>query len=218
MYQIINIFDRDKSQSYRKRLESKTFTDGAATYLGDTEKMKSNTEFHPDVNDALRVDLQREFQSVSEVAQFCMPYKILGPFINSYKKGDFYGKHVDNVEMQGPTRIDISFTLALSDPDEYEGGELELHLGAKPSTIKLNAGDAIFYPAGTMHQVLPVTGGERLCAVGWMQSRVRDPHKRQMLYELNTTVDRYIKEHGMDETGLSLQSVRGKLTQMWVEY
>ena len=218
MHQVIKIFDKDKALAYREQLKSRTFADGAATYLGNTEKMKSNTEFHPDVNDQFRIDLQRDFQSVPEVAQFCMPYKILGPFVNRYADGDFYGKHVDNVEMQGPTRIDISFTLFLSDPDEYEGGDLELDVGSEPALVKLPAGQAIFYPAGTMHQVMPVTAGERLCAVGWMQSRVRDPHKRQMLYELNTAVDTYIREHGMDETGLSLQSVRGKLTQMWVEY
>jgi PKHD-type hydroxylase len=218
MIRITKLFDKEKALAYRERLASVKFEDGSKTYLGNSEKMKANSEFMPAVEDHLRIDLQQEFFENDMVRKICMPFKMIGPFVNRYSTGDFYGKHCDSVEMQGPSRADISFTLFLSDPDEYADGELEIDNGDTSSKYKLPAGTAIFYPAGSMHQVLPVTEGTRLCAVGWMQSRVKDSFRRNILYELDMVFDEYTGKHGVDDMATSLQSVIVRLKQSWVQY
>ncbi|MSP82258.1 MAG: Fe2+-dependent dioxygenase [Alphaproteobacteria bacterium] len=115
------------------------------------------------------------------------PKRIVTPLYSRYRPGMTYGGHPDNA-MMGPfvdrIRVDLSLTLFLSDPATYDGGELSVDTEYGPKTAKLAAGDAALYPTLYYHEVKPVTRSERLVCVTWIQSLVRDPQRRQMLYDM----------------------------------
>ena len=116
-----------------------------------------------------------------------MPLHLTAPLFARYEPGMRYGAHVDAAVMGpgGSVRTDVSITVFLNDPGEYEGGELALELPGGVRQFKLPAGDAVAYPTFTVHQVNPVTAGRRLVAVTWAQSRVRDPQMREVLFDLH---------------------------------
>jgi PKHD-type hydroxylase len=116
-----------------------------------------------------------------------LPQKIAAPYYARYTKGMHYGNHVDDPVMGPPGqryRSDCSITVFLSSPDEYNGGELVIQTSFGEQKIKLNAGDAVLYPSSSTHRVAEVTRGERIVAVTWLQSSVREPSQRELLYTL----------------------------------
>jgi PKHD-type hydroxylase len=115
------------------------------------------------------------------------PKHIIAPIFSKYDAGMEYPDHVDSAIMDGH-RTDISVTLFLNEPETYEGGELVIDTGNGERSYRLPAGDAVAYPSSTIHRVTRVTRGTRLAAVLWVQSRVRDPRKREILYDLGSTV------------------------------
>ncbi len=119
--------------------------------------------------------------------------RILAPLFNRYTGGGQYGLHVDGSVMSQrgsdqPLRSDVSSTLFLCEPEEYDGGELVVKDTYGEHEAKLPAGDLLIYPSTSLHQVLPVTRGARVCAFFWVQSMVRDDARRSMLYELDRTI------------------------------
>ncbi|MEM1437260.1 MAG: Fe2+-dependent dioxygenase [Pseudomonadota bacterium] len=134
--------------------------------------------------------------------------------VSRYESGMAYGKHFDDAIIAG-IRTDLSFTLFLSPPDLYAGGELELFTSAGSQAIKLPPGCAVLYPTDQLHQVRPVTQGERIAVVGWAQSRVRSAEQRSILADLDT-----ISEHlsdGDSDTLLHLRHIRNRLLRMWMD-
>jgi len=115
-----------------------------------------------------------------------LPVKISMPIYARYSSGMSYGYHVDDPVMGGTARYrsDVSITVFLSGPDDYDGGELTIETTYGKQQIKLPAGHAILYPSSSRHAVEPITGGERLVAIAWVQSMVRSPEQRQILYQL----------------------------------
>ena len=129
-----------------------------------------------------------------------------------------YGRHIDNAIMGKSAkrlRSDLSFTLFLSDPAEYGGGELELEFPAGTQSIKLASGDMVLYPSTLIHEVKPVTSGERIVIVGWIESAVRDPSKREVLFDLDR-VRLALSEEQLDmEARLVLDKVYSNLLRLW---
>jgi PKHD-type hydroxylase len=126
-----------------------------------------------------------------------LPSKVLPPLFNRYEQGGAYGDHVDNALFTFPNssiklRSDVSTTVFLSEPDTYDGGELVIHHSYGEERIKLAAGDAIVYSANSLHRVEPVTKGTRLAAFFWSQSLVASNENRQMLYDLDQTIQQLI--------------------------
>jgi PKHD-type hydroxylase len=118
---------------------------------------------------------------------FAMPVTIAPPMLTSYGPGMRYGAHSDAAFIplpSGPIRSDISCTVFINPPEAYEGGELTIHLGTRTTAFKGPAGSAVIYPSDTLHEVTPVIRGQRLVAISFIQSRVADPFRREMLYEL----------------------------------
>lgn len=149
-----------------------------------------------------------------------LPLRILTPFFNSYAGGEHYGLHVDGaIRMQRgglpPMRADISTTVFLSDPDEYEGGELVVVDTYGTHEVKLPAGDAIVYPSTSVHQVLPVTSGERIASFLWTQSMVRDDWQRSMLFELDNNIQQLRATHGETAAIVGLTGHYHNLLRMW---
>lgn len=150
--------------------------------------------------------------------QAIMPKGMLPPLITKYTESMNYGMHVDSPLMgtQFTIRTDVGMTLFLSDPDDYEGGELLVLTETGEQKFKLPAGDAIIYPTTKLHQVMPVTSGERMVAVTWMQCAVRDSAQRDLLLSLNKTVQS-VSIKGLKDEELALQQVYANLVRMWAE-
>ncbi len=130
--------------------------------------------------------------------------------------GEGYGRHVDNAYMAGG-RSDLSFTVFLSDPDSYGGGELVLEDPGGEEAIRLPAGHALVYPSSLLHRVETVTAGERLVAVGWIQSRIRSSEQRELLFELDTARRALFHERGKEEIFDLITRSYTNLLRLWGE-
>ncbi|MEM6436188.1 MAG: Fe2+-dependent dioxygenase, partial [Cyanobacteria bacterium P01_D01_bin.115] len=133
-----------------------------------------------------------------------------------YDTGMEYGRHVDNALM-GNQRSDVSFTVFLSEPQDYDGGELVVEGAADEQCYKLAAGTAIIYPSSTLHRVEPVTQGTRLVAVGWVQSWIRDAAKRELLFDLDTVRRSLYTQSGKSNEFDLLSKSLANLMRQWVE-
>ena len=144
------------------------------------------------------------------------PKVIIGPAFVRYGVGCSYGSHTDDPIMEG-IRTDAAFTLFLSAPETYEGGALLIESAAGPEAIKLNAGALHLYPATSLHAVAPVTSGERLVAVGWVRSLIRDAARRELLFDLETARRSIFSTHGKTPAFDLMSKSAANLVRMWCE-
>lgn len=141
----------------------------------------------------------------------------MGPLLLSrYGTGMSYGRHVDDALMGG-SRSDVSFTLFLTDPSAYDGGELVIETTAGEQAWKPPAGSLVLYPSTTLHRVAEVTRGTRLVAVGWAQSLIRDPARRELLFELDTARRAIFAKDGNSDTFDLISKSCANLLRMWAE-
>ena len=146
--------------------------------------------------------------------------RIAAPYYARYSKGMSYGNHVDDPVMGPPNqryRSDISITIFLNAPEAYEGGELVINTQFGEQKVKLNAGDAVLYPSSSTHRVAEVTKGERLVAVTWLQSTIRDPAKREILYNLSQARETLIKTSAGSQELEQLSNGYVNLLRMWTD-
>ncbi len=159
----------------------------------------------------------------STVRSAVLPKRTLPPYYVKYTEGMGYGAHVDNPLMSAgagsgaPLRTDVSVTVFVNPPESYEGGELRIMGDIGDVTIKLPAGDAIIYPTGAIHQVQPVTGGERRVVVGWMQSMIADPTRRRIVYELDLVCQALLRKMPDSDEHRTLMRNYGNLLRLWGE-
>jgi PKHD-type hydroxylase len=151
-----------------------------------------------------------------------LPARIFPPLFNRYGGGQAFGSHVDNAIRQTPgsgTRIrtDISATLFLASPEEYDGGELVIDDAYGPHSVKLPAGDLVLYPATSLHHVTPVTRGTRLASFFWIQSLVRDDGERTTLFDMDMAIIRLRQQVGDDAAVVALTGVYHNLLRRWAE-
>ena len=151
-----------------------------------------------------------------------LPAKIFPPLFNRYAGGEAFGTHVDNAVRLGPDglrlRSDLSATLFLSGPDDYDGGELVVEDRAGAHAVKLPAGDMLLYPASSLHRVEPVTRGERIACFFWVQSMVRDDGARRILFDLDSAVRQVAAAQGHDARPvIELTGVYHNLLRRWAE-
>ena len=187
MYRVIPLLTEQEVAECRRIAASTPFVHGRIT--NPHNLAKDNEQLHE--QQAYQKSsqlLMQAFGRSQEFADFAFPVLIAPPLITRYKPGMKYGAHADAAFIQLPgasIRSDLSCTIFLNDPKDYDGGELRIRLGDGELTFKLNPGEAIVYPSDTLHQVVPVTRGERLVAITFIQSRIQDPFRRNLLYELN---------------------------------
>ena len=144
--------------------------------------------------------------------------KIATPFYARYTEGMYYGNHIDDPIMGPPNqryRTDISITIFLNEPEAYDGGELVVSTAFGEQKVKLNAGDAVLYPSSSTHQVAEVTRGERLVVVTWLQSTIRDPAKREILYNLSQARETLIEKSPASKELEQLSNGYVNLLRMW---
>ena len=155
-----------------------------------------------------------------------LPHRILPPRFNCYRQGDEYGYHVDGAIMSLPVpansppvnlRSDVSCTVFLTDPSEYDGGELTIADTYGEHTVKLPAGDLVLYPSTSLHCVTPVTRGARVSAFFWIQSLVRDAHHRTLLFEMDQVIQSLRQENQQHPAALRLTYLYHNLLRDWSE-
>lgn len=144
------------------------------------------------------------------------PKSIIRLLLSRYDEGMHYGNHVDDAIMDGQ-RTDVSFTVFLSDPDSYDGGELVIDEPSAERPFKLAAGDLLLYPSNTLHQVMPVTRGQRLVLVGWIRSLIREPAQRELLFDLERSIAQLRGAADQGDALALLLKTRSNLLRMWAD-
>jgi PKHD-type hydroxylase len=198
-------------------LATATFVAGKATAGWSAKLVKANLQAldSPELH-RLRTLLQARLVAHAVFGLATRPKTILGPLFSRYEPGHEYCPHVDDA-MMGGVRTDVSFTLFLSAPESYDGGELVLDSPAGADTFKLDAGNIIVYPSTMLHHVAPVTRGQRLAAVGWVRSYIRHAAQRELLFELETARRRLFEREGKTPDGDLLAKCAANLLRMWCQ-
>lgn len=185
--EINDVLTPEELDSLRLALAKTEFVDGKATAGWHAKLVKQNLQLRGNAPEAASLR-QVVDTALKRNPLFCAavrPQQIHSVLFSRYEPGMAYGSHVDNAFM-GQWRSDVSFTVFLESSSAYEGGELVIEHSDGERRYKLEAGCAIAYPSSTLHRVEPITQGIRLVAVGWVQSRVRDPQQRELLFDLDT--------------------------------
>jgi PKHD-type hydroxylase len=204
-------------EEVRSGFATAPFVDGRATAGWSARLVKSNLQASPAPEvERLRALVETRLRDHPVFALATRPKTILGPLFSRYQPGHAYGAHVDDALMGG-IRSDISFTLFLSEPDCYGGGELVIDSTAGEEAFKLAPGSVITYPATTLHRVAPVTSGERLAAAGWVRSFIRDAGRRELLFDLDTARRRIFDREGKTADGDLLAKCAANLLRQWCE-
>ena len=220
---IPDILDREQVARLRQALDAADWTDGRETVGAQGAEVKRNRQL-PDAS-PLRQELGRiVLAALAKNPLYhaaTLPLRTLPPRFNRYEGGGEYGMHVDGSVMALPNgeqlRSDISCTLFLSGPDDYDGGELIVSDTYGEHEVKLPAGDAIIYPSSSLHRVQPVTRGARLAAFFWVQSLVRDDGRRRLLFELDASIQRLTATAADRDAVLQLTGVYHNLLRQWAE-
>lgn len=219
---IDKLLDKEQLKTIRSLLDSCSFVDGKLTAGYSAKSVKNNLELSTKdkLNQQLNQIVMNSLVTHPTYKHAAWPKKIAAPFYAKYEPGMEYGAHVDDPVMghNGDLyRSDISTTVFLNDPNEYEGGELTIleHFGDQK--IKLSAGSAVIYPSSSTHFVAPITKGVRYVAVTWTQSAVRDPAQREILYELNNARNAVISKKTDLSTEQQLNASFNNLVRMWAD-
>lgn len=214
---IANVLSPAELEAARLILARATFEDGQVSAGYASRLVKSNTQARiSGAIDRLRESFESRLREHPVFAAATLPKRIIGPQFSRYVSGQGYGAHVDEPLMDG-SRADISFTLFLSDPDSYGGGELVIESKAGHESVKLPAGYLVVYPSTTLHRVAEVTSGERLAAVGWVRSLVADPRQRELLFDLETICRKMLKTQGKTADFDMLSKSIANLQRMWLQ-
>jgi PKHD-type hydroxylase len=224
LVRIPNVLNPEQLRAVRTRLESTSWVDGrvSAGYQGarvkDNRQLPEGGPLAAELGDVLLAALERNPLFISST----LPNRVYPPMFNRYDGGMTFGNHVDNGLRMLPgsglkIRTDISCTLFLSAPEDYDGGELCIEDSYGSQSVKLPAGDLIAYPSGSVHRVNPVTRGARLASFFWVQSMVRDSGQRRLLFDLDQAVQRLTATNADGEALLQLTGTYHNLLRLWSE-
>ncbi len=201
----------------QKAAQELRFDDGKKTAGRFVRDIKANDQAAASPErDALLAMVEQAVRNNPVFRAAARPKAMTPLMLSRYREGQTYGLHVDDAMMQG-LRSDLSFTLFLADPSSYDGGALIIEDSLESREIKLAAGDMILYPTNTLHQVEPVTRGTRLAVVGWVQSLLRDPAQREMLFDLDQACEAVFAQQGKSPLLDKLSKTRSNLLRMWID-
>lgn len=218
MYRVLQLLSDGEVAECKGIAANTQFIDGRAT--NPHNKAKNNQQLHdPAASQASSQIMLKAMARSEEFREFAFPVKIAPPLLTKYQPGQYYGAHADaafiNLGSQ-LIRSDLSCTIFLNEPESYEGGALLVRLGDSAMKFKLRPGQAIIYPSDTFHEVERVTKGERLVAITFIQSQVKDPFRRNLLFDLNEVA----ALEGLTmkpENFARLQLVQSNLLRHWSE-
>ena len=220
---IPEILDQDRLALCRERLAQADWQDGRITAGPQSAQVKANQQL-PETDPAARDMSDMVLRALEQSPLFlsaALPRHVFPPLFNRYAPGMSFGAHIDNAIRQVPgtahrLRTDLSATLFLSDPADYEGGELMVDDAYGAHAVKLAAGDLVLYPASSLHRVMPVTRGTRLAAFFWVQSMVRDDSERTLLFDLDAAIQR-VGTLTDDPAVVQLTGIYHNLLRRWAE-
>ena len=203
----------------REWMDAADFVDGRTTAGFRAKRVKKNEQVGRNLPERDEIDtlILDALWKNTEFGRVVIPGKIQKPLLSRYREGMEYGLHVDDPLMgaRKQFRTDVSVTVFLNQPYDYDGGELEIHSPFGIETVKCPAGSAITYPSATLHRVTPVTRGERVAAVTWVQSRVRDPFQREVLHDLDRVRRKLADTHkDAEETDIAFKTY-ANLMRAW---
>jgi PKHD-type hydroxylase len=225
MLQIPQVLTKAQVAQARTVLDAGPWVDGNLTSGFQAARAKTNEQLPQDC-EAARTVGETILQAVEANPLFvsaALPQVILPPMFNRYGEGMGFKDHVDNAIRRDPVsgrrlRTDLSATLFLAEPDDYDGGELVVNDLYGDHVVKLEAGDMILYPSASLHHVTPVTRGVRTASFFWIQSLIRDDVKRTLLLEMDVAIQRLTRKVEADDEGiLSLTGVYHNLLRQWAE-
>ncbi len=221
---ILDVLSKDEVQQFREHINLAPWEDGKLSAGSQAAAVKSNQQLDDksELAQSLSDTLLHRLRTHPTFVSATLPFKIYPPKFNRYQKGGSYGLHIDSAIMTTPNqetiRTDISATLFLSEPDEYEGGELMIETQYGAQEVKLNAGDLIVYPSTSLHKVQSVTKGSRICAFLWVQSLVKNSQCREILFELDQSIQVLTMDRGSDDAEVSrLSGIYHNLVRQWSE-
>ena len=213
-----NVLTPEEVRTVRAVLERAKFVDGRETAGWAAGAVKHNLQA-ADSDRSLETarKLVAERIQNNEVFQLAVRPKAITPIMFSrYEDEMRYGSHVDDALMQG-LRTDVSFTLFLAEPESYDGGELVIESVAGEVAVKLPAGSLVAYPSTALHRVTSVVRGVRLAAVGWARSYIRDPARRELLFDLDTARRGLFAREGKSAAFDLVSKSLANLMRMWVD-
>jgi PKHD-type hydroxylase len=220
---IEQVLDRDEVAAFRELLDGAAWIDGAQTAGSRSVAVKQNLQL--DRADPLGAELGntilRKLGHNPLFISASLAETIFPPMFNLYQNGGHYGTHVDSALMRMPEanrtiRSDLSATIFLSEPGDYDGGELVIEDAYGGQGVKLAAGDMVLYPSSSLHQVTPVTRGQRVAAILWLQSAVADTQARSMLFDLDQSIQSLSAGRGKDDPDVDrLIHVYHNLLRRW---
>jgi PKHD-type hydroxylase len=214
------VLKADELALVRALLAGARFADGRLSAGAAARRVKNNEEMAPADQDLERLNrvVMGSLVRHPVYRAGALPLHVAAPLYARYRPGMTYGDHLDDPIMGTDGvryRSDVAVTVFLSAPEEYDGGELAIRTAAGEQLVKSAAGDAVLYPASTIHRVNPVTRGERLVAVTWVQSLVRDAARRELLYGLNAARERLLQSAPGAEETAQVNAAYLNLIRMW---
>jgi PKHD-type hydroxylase len=220
LLRIPSVLDRSELDVARRMLASAPFVDGKLSAGQVAKRVKNNQEIdrHARELEQLNNLVMGNLVQHPVYRSGALPLRIAAPYYARYTPGMQYGDHVDDPIMgvDGQLyRSDLAITVFLNEPASYDGGELVINTPFGEQQVKLPAGDAVMYPASSLHRVAEVTRGERLVAVTWLQSLVRDPAQRELLHELNSVRERMLACSPETDDAKLINKTYVNLVRMW---
>ena len=224
MIAIPDVLDAAKLAEVRALVGGGEWVDGNATSGHQSALAKRNRQLAEGSEAARKAGglVVEALQANPTFIAAALPAKIFPPLFNRYAGGETFGTHIDNAVRLGPgglrVRSDLSATLFLTDPADYDGGELTVEDRAGAQSVRLPAGHMLLYPASSLHRVEPVTRGERTACFFWVQSMIRDDGARRILFDLDNAVRQVAAEQGHDARPvIELTGVYHNLLRRWAE-
>jgi PKHD-type hydroxylase len=224
MVHIPDVLNAVQLAECRRILDAAEWVDGRVTAGHQSAMAKDNMQV-PAASPAARQAGELILSVLSNSPLFisaALPLKVFPPLFNRYRGGQAFGNHVDNAIRPVPgtpvrVRTDLSATLFLSPPEDYDGGELTVEGANGGHTVKLPAGHMILYPASSLHRVTPVSRGSRVSSFFWVQSMVRNDQQRSLLFELDNAIQRFACGLPRDEGIVKLTGIYHNLLRMWAD-
>jgi PKHD-type hydroxylase len=220
-----DVLSKHDVADFRRIMDAEQWEDGRSTAGAQSAEVKKNEQLPPDGKTARKLG-ERVIVALTSNPLFisaAVPLHIFPPLFNRYTPGQFFGEHVDNC-VRGDhltglrIRTDLSVTLFLSEPDEYEGGELVVDDYYGSHRVKLPAGHVVLYPSTSLHMVTPVTKGARICSFFWIQSMIKDSLARRLTFDMDNALQNLVTRLGRNDPEVrKLTNIYHNLIRYWAD-